>query len=65
MGYLIRGRIPNEHDNPLNRVLIAVYRPLLDRVLRYPAAVLVGAALLALLTIWPASRRWRIPATSR
>jgi Cu(I)/Ag(I) efflux system membrane protein CusA/SilA len=56
MGYLIRGRIPNEHDNPLNRVLIAVYRPLLDRVLRYPAAVLVGAALLALLTIWPASR---------
>lgn len=56
MGYLIRGRIPNEHDNPLNRVLIALYRPLLDMVLRHPTAVLVGAALLVVLTIWPASR---------
>ena len=27
MGYLIRGRIPEEQRNPLNRVLIAVYRP--------------------------------------
>ena len=34
MGYLIRGRIPDERRNPLNRVLIAVYRPLLDGVLR-------------------------------
>ncbi|MEJ7808429.1 MAG: CusA/CzcA family heavy metal efflux RND transporter, partial [Telluria sp.] len=29
MGYLIRGRIPDEKSNPLNRLLIAVYRPLL------------------------------------
>ena len=34
MGYLVRGRIPDEKNNPLNRLLIAVYRPLLDRVLR-------------------------------
>src|SRR5206468_2092155 len=27
MGYLIRGRIPAEHRNPLNRALIALYRP--------------------------------------
>ena len=33
MGYLIRGRIPSETANPLNRVLIALYRPVLNGVL--------------------------------
>ncbi len=56
MGYLIRGRIRPEHDNPLNRVLIAGYRPLLDRVLRHPRLTLVfGGALLAL-TVVPYAR---------
>jgi len=41
MGYLIRGRIPHEQANPLNRLLIAVYRPLLDAVLRAPKVTLV------------------------
>ncbi len=56
MGYLIRGRIPGEHANPLNRVLIALYRPLLDRVLRYPKATLVVAGVVAALTAWPLAR---------
>nr|WP_315249478.1 efflux RND transporter permease subunit [uncultured Duganella sp.] len=56
MGYLIRGRIPDERDNPLNRVLIALYRPVLDAVLRHPIGTLVVAALVMLLTFWPASR---------
>ena len=56
MGYLIRGRIPQEQKNPLNRFLIAAYRPLLEVVLRFPKATLLGAALLALLTLWPLSR---------
>jgi Cu(I)/Ag(I) efflux system membrane protein CusA/SilA len=56
MGYLIRGRIPDEQKNPLNRFLIALYRPLLDIVLRFPKATLLGAALVALLTIWPMTR---------
>ena len=56
MGYLIRGRIPEEHRNPLNRWLIAIYRPMLEAVLRFPKATLLGAALLALLTLWPLSR---------
>ena len=43
MGYLIRGRIPPEQKNPLNRLLIAWYRPLLERVLRAPVATLVTA----------------------
>ncbi len=49
MGYFVRGRIPPEDRNPLNRWLIRVYRPLLDRVLERPRTTLViGAALLGL-----------------
>ena len=40
MGYLIRGRIPRENSNPLNRFLMAAYRPLLEAVLRFPKATL-------------------------
>ena len=56
MGYLIRGRIPDERKNPLNRLLIKLYRPLLEIVLRFPKATLLAAALLALATLWPMSR---------
>nr|WP_315249557.1 efflux RND transporter permease subunit [uncultured Duganella sp.] len=56
MGYLIRGKIPDEQKNPLNRLLIALYRPLLEIVLRRPKATLVVAGLLAIVTIWPMSR---------
>jgi Cu(I)/Ag(I) efflux system membrane protein CusA/SilA len=56
MGYFIRGRIPEEHRNPINRVLIAGYRPLLEGVLRYPKATLLGAGIIVLLTAWPLSR---------
>ncbi|MES2259957.1 MAG: efflux RND transporter permease subunit [Pseudomonadota bacterium] len=56
MGYLVRGRIPAERDNPLNRWLIALYRPLLDIVLRHPKATLAAAAVIATLTLWPATR---------
>ncbi|MDO8776922.1 MAG: efflux RND transporter permease subunit [Burkholderiaceae bacterium] len=53
MGYLIRGRIPDEKNNPLNRFLIAVYRPLLNVVLRVPKLTLVVAAVLLVLSLWP------------
>jgi Cu(I)/Ag(I) efflux system membrane protein CusA/SilA len=56
MGYLIRGRIPEEQANPLNRWLIALYRPLLEIVLRRPKATLAAAGLITLATIWPLSR---------
>ena len=36
MGYLVRGRIRSERDNPINRGLIALYRPVLEAVLRFP-----------------------------
>ena len=53
MGYLIRGRIPDENANPLNRFLIAAYRPLLNTVLQWPKATLALAALLLGLSLWP------------
>lgn len=56
MGYLIRGRIPEERKNPLNRLLMAAYRPLLARALRFPRATLLLAALVALATAWPMTR---------
>lgn len=56
MGYWIRGRIPDEQANPLVRGLIAIYRPILDGVLRFPKITLVVAGLLLLATAWPISR---------
>jgi Cu(I)/Ag(I) efflux system membrane protein CusA/SilA len=53
MFYFIRGRIPQERSNPLNRVLIAIYRPLLDVVLRHPKTTLGLASLLIVLSIVP------------
>jgi Cu(I)/Ag(I) efflux system membrane protein CusA/SilA len=53
MGYLIRGKIPDEQKNPLNRVLVHLYRPMLDVVLRFPKATVFAAGVLALITLWP------------
>jgi len=56
MGYWIRGRIPPELENPLNRGLIAIYRPCLDAVLRHPKITVSCAAFLFASVIWPLSR---------
>ncbi|MDB5861742.1 MAG: cation transporter [Ramlibacter sp.] len=56
MGYLVRGRIPHEAANPLNRLLAGIYRPALEAVLRFPKATLAIAALLLLLTAIPVLR---------
>lgn len=53
MGYLIRGRIPSEHKNPLNRGLSAAYRPVLDWVLRFPRTTIVLAFALFAASLWP------------
>ncbi len=53
MGYLIRGRIPEEQKNPLNRWLIALYRPLLDAVLRFPKATIAVAVVFLVASLWP------------
>ena len=56
MGYLIRGRLPDEQKNPLSRLLIALYRPLLEVVLRFPKLTLLTAALVAVVSVWPMSQ---------
>ncbi len=56
MGYWIRGRIPDEQRNPLTRGLIALYRPALNWVLRWPKATLGIAVLLLATTAWPLSQ---------
>ena len=53
MGYFIRGRIPDEQRNPISRVLIALYRPLLARLLNWPRATLVLALVLMLTAVAP------------
>jgi Cu(I)/Ag(I) efflux system membrane protein CusA/SilA len=56
MGYLIRGRIPAERSNPINRFLIAIYEPVLGIVLRHPKATLALAFAVLLATLIPATR---------
>ena len=53
MGYLIRGRIPDEKSNPLNRFLIALYRPMLEVVLRAPKLTLLAAGIVLVISLWP------------
>ncbi|MDP2026509.1 efflux RND transporter permease subunit [Sulfuriferula sp.] len=56
MGYWIRGRIPDERSNPLNRLLIGLYRPSLNAVLRRPKLTLLIAFLVFLTSAWPVSQ---------
>ncbi len=56
MCWLIRGRIPAEQSNPINRWLTDLYRPALDWTMQRPKMVLLIAALLFATTAWPLSR---------
>ena len=56
MGWLIRGRIPSEDSNPINRFLTRIYRPALDWVLAKPKATLLIAGLVFASSLWPISQ---------
>ena len=56
MGYFIRGRITPEMKNPVNRILIAVYRPMIKLVISRPKAVLLVSLLGVLVGLWPANK---------
>ena len=48
MGYFVRGRILPERKNPLNRVVVWIYRPFLDAAIAWPwATTLLAAAVVA------------------
>ena len=56
MGFWIRGRIPSEEANPLNRWLAALYQPAIDFALKQPRLVLVVALAAFATTAWPLLR---------
>jgi copper/silver efflux system protein len=56
MAMLIRGKILPEIKNPVNRVLIGAYQPLVNFVLRYRWFTLIAALVILVLTIFPYSR---------
>ena len=53
MGWLIRGKIPAEDSNPINRWLTYIYRPALDWVLEKPKQALLIAGLVFASSLWP------------
>ena len=58
MGYFIRGKIIAEHRNPINRVLIALYRPAINWVLHAPKTVILVSVLAASSMVWPLTGWW-------
>ena len=56
MGYFVRGRIYRERANPLNRLLVAMYRPVISFVLARRGPVILAAVLAVILTWIPWSR---------
>ncbi len=56
MVWLIRGRILPESKNPVNRVLIASYRPLIAWVMRHKVVTILAAVAVSAATLWPASK---------
>ncbi|WP_369744041.1 efflux RND transporter permease subunit [Pseudidiomarina sp. PP-1MA] len=53
MGYFIRGKVTPEGKNPLNRLLIAGYKPLLKGILKYPKTAIGGALVILAVGVWP------------
>ncbi len=56
LGLFVRGRLRGEQENPVNRALMAAYRPLLAWVMRQPGRVLWLALALTIAGAWPALR---------
>ncbi len=56
MVFFIRGRIIPESKNPLSRFTMALYRPALRAVLRFPKTAILIAVLMMAATIYPFTR---------
>ncbi|MDX1901905.1 MAG: efflux RND transporter permease subunit [Gammaproteobacteria bacterium] len=56
MGYLIRGKIRPEQENPLNRLLLKTYKPAINAILKTPGKVLIITLIVVLIGFWPISR---------
>ncbi len=53
MGYFIRGKILPEKKNPINRLLIAAYRPAINLILKTPRLILLMTLILVVISYWP------------
>lgn len=53
MGYFIRGNIISENKNPLNRLLAALYFPVLRKVMTFPKVTILASLLITLIGFWP------------
>ncbi|MDN3379035.1 MULTISPECIES: efflux RND transporter permease subunit [unclassified Pseudoalteromonas] len=56
MGYFIRGKVISEQKNPVNRLLVNAYKPLLYLVLRFPKMTLVLALVVAIIGFYPVNK---------
>lgn len=56
MGYFIRGKVVSEKKNPLNRLLIAIYMPVLKQVMKFPKSTVVAAILVTIVGFWPVDK---------
>ena len=56
MGYFIRGKVIPENKNPVNRLLVAAYRPLLRWVLNFPKTTLIFAFVMTLVGFYPLNK---------
>ncbi|BED90417.1 cation transporter [Pseudoalteromonas sp. MM1] len=56
MGYFIRGKVISEHKNPVNRALVAGYKPLLATVLKFPKSTLFVALIVTVIGFYPVNK---------
>jgi Cu(I)/Ag(I) efflux system membrane protein CusA/SilA len=56
MGYFIRGKVLPEHKNPINRLLVSSYVPVLEKVLSYPKTAIAIALAVLSTSLWPLDR---------
>ena len=56
MGYLIRGRVRPEEENPINRFFIRIYHPVIDFVIQWRWVVIAGAAAVVVWVFFPWNR---------
>lgn len=56
MGYFIRGKVLAEHKNPINRWVVALYKPVLSFSLRYPKVLMSLALLLLVIGFYPVTK---------
>ncbi|PWS55237.1 efflux RND transporter permease subunit [Pseudoalteromonas sp. meg-B1] len=56
MGYFIRGKMISENKNPVNRLLVNSYKPLLNLVLKFPKSTLLIALVITLMGFYPINK---------